>query len=60
MSSIIRARSGLIFSCVMGTSDLAIEKVPIVRPESPPGEAPRSDQCHTPGLGALPRERLNP
>ena len=59
MSSIIRARSGVVFSS-MATSCPTIEKVPIVRPKSPIGEGQPSDQRQTATTGALPRERLSP
>jgi hypothetical protein len=38
MSSIIRRRSGVVLSCVIGTSWLTVGKIPIVRPEAPVSE----------------------
>jgi hypothetical protein len=55
MSSIIRARSGVVFSS-MGTSCLTIEKVPIVRPQSPIREAQHSDQWVSASQGRQCRE----
>ncbi|MEL6265237.1 MAG: hypothetical protein AAFR52_06240, partial [Pseudomonadota bacterium] len=44
MSSIIRARSGVVLSSVTGTSCLTMGKTPILRPEDPLSEERRSDE----------------
>jgi len=53
MSSIIRSRSGVVLSSVMGTSCLMIEKTPIVRQDCPPSNARRSDHRCTLTTGAI-------
>jgi hypothetical protein len=44
MSSIIRSRSGVVLSSVMGTSCLMRGRTLIVRQKCPPPNAPCSDQ----------------
>ncbi|MES0101963.1 hypothetical protein, partial [Mesorhizobium sp. M0019] len=51
MSSIIRSRSGVVLSSVMGTSCLMIEKTPIVSQDRKPTNARRSDHCCTLATG---------
>ena len=60
MSSIIRSRSGLTFSCVMGTSYLTIEKVPIIKQEPRNTKTTSNQEVKRPPQAPLPRERLSP